>query len=142
MLGRNFTRTKLRSVRSFGDVKYFPMPRLSPSMTDGKIRKWYLKEGDRVHEYQLAVEISTSSLFAITDRQGKDEESVMLIELVEDMVVGKLIGKEGTSYKVGAPIAILCDDAGCEQITQHQVSIFSVVLIICCEILNLDFRKH
>jgi pyruvate/2-oxoglutarate dehydrogenase complex dihydrolipoamide acyltransferase (E2) component len=87
-----------------GNFRVLPMPRLSPTMEFGKIKRVYIQPKQFVHQYDLALEISVEGL---TKETGK--ESTMEIEIREDMYVAKLWAEEGETLKVGQPIAVFCD---------------------------------
>ena len=71
------------------------MPALSPTMTDGNLAKWHVKEGDAVSSGDLLAEIET-------------DKAIMEFEAVEDGIVGKLLVAEGdANIAVNQPIAIL-----------------------------------
>ena len=71
------------------------MPALSPTMTDGNLAKWHVKEGDSVSSGDLLAEIET-------------DKAIMEFEAVEDGIVGKLLVAEGdVNIAVNQPIAIL-----------------------------------
>ena len=74
------------------------MPALSPTMEEGTLSKWLVKEGDKVVSGDLIAEIET-------------DKATMEVESVEDGTIGKLLVSEGEEYiKVNAPIAILLFD--------------------------------
>ena len=74
------------------------MPALSPTMEEGTLSKWLVKEGDKVVSGDLIAEIET-------------DKATMEVESVEDGTIGKLLVLEGGEYiKVNAPIAILLFD--------------------------------
>lgn len=71
------------------------MPALSPTMTDGNLAKWHVKEGDAVASGDLLAEIET-------------DKAIMELEAVEDGIVGKLLVAEGdANIAVNQPIAIM-----------------------------------
>jgi len=71
------------------------MPALSPTMEEGNLVKWLVKEGDTVKAGDLLAEIET-------------DKATMEFEAVDEGVVGKLLVAEGTEgVKVNAPIAVL-----------------------------------
>ena len=71
------------------------MPALSPTMTEGKLQKWYIKEGDEVKAGDILAEIET-------------DKATMEVEAVDEGTIKKLLYKEGeSSIKVNTPIAIL-----------------------------------
>jgi pyruvate dehydrogenase E2 component (dihydrolipoamide acetyltransferase) len=71
------------------------MPALSPTMEEGKLAKWHVKEGDEVHSGDILAEIET-------------DKATMEFEAVDEGTIGKILVAEGTEgVKVNAPIAIL-----------------------------------
>jgi len=76
------------------------MPALSPTMEEGKLAKWLVKEGDEVHSGDLLAEIET-------------DKATMEFEAVDEGRIGKLLVAEGTEgVKVNAPIAELITEDG------------------------------
>ena len=74
------------------------MPALSPTMEEGKLAKWHVKEGDRVSSGDVIAEIET-------------DKATMEVEAVDEGVVSQLLVAEGTEgVKVNAPIAVLKGD--------------------------------
>jgi len=73
------------------------MPALSPTMEEGTLSKWLVKEGDMVTSGDLIAEIET-------------DKATMEVEAVDDGKIGKLLVAEGSEgIKVNTPIAILND---------------------------------
>jgi pyruvate dehydrogenase E2 component (dihydrolipoamide acetyltransferase) len=71
------------------------MPALSPTMEEGKLSKWLVKEGDEVHSGDILAEIET-------------DKATMEFEAVDEGRIGKLLVPEGTEgVKVNQPIATL-----------------------------------
>src|ERR1700678_3516163 len=71
------------------------MPALSPTMAEGKIAKWLVKEGDEVHSGDILAEIET-------------DKATMEFEAVDEGKIGKILVPEGTEgVKVNQPIAVL-----------------------------------
>jgi pyruvate dehydrogenase E2 component (dihydrolipoamide acetyltransferase) len=71
------------------------MPALSPTMEEGTLTKWLVKEGDSVKAGDVIAEIET-------------DKANMEVEAVDEGVVGKIIVPAGTeNVKVNAPIAVL-----------------------------------
>ena len=71
------------------------MPSLSPTMIDGNLTKWLVKEGDKVAAGDLIAEIET-------------DKATMEIETVEGGIVKELLFKEGSeAVKINTPIAII-----------------------------------
>lgn len=74
------------------------MPALSPTMEEGKLAKWLVKEGDTVQSGDLLAEIET-------------DKATMEFEAVDEGVIGKLLIAEGTeNVAVNSSIAVLLDD--------------------------------
>ena len=71
------------------------MPALSPTMEEGKLAKWLVKEGDEVAPGDVIAEIET-------------DKATMEVEAVDEGRVGRILVEEGTEgVKVNAPIAVL-----------------------------------
>ena len=74
------------------------MPALSPTMEEGTLSKWNVKEGDKVSSGDIIAEIET-------------DKATMEVEAVDEGTVGKILVAEGTeNVKVNAPIAVLLED--------------------------------
>jgi pyruvate dehydrogenase E2 component (dihydrolipoamide acetyltransferase) len=74
------------------------MPALSPTMEEGTLAKWLVKEGDTVSSGDLLAEIET-------------DKATMEFEAVDEGVIGKLLVKEGVEgVKVNTVIAVLLED--------------------------------
>ncbi|THF51972.1 pyruvate dehydrogenase complex dihydrolipoamide acetyltransferase [Allorhizobium terrae] len=74
------------------------MPALSPTMEEGNLAKWLVKEGDTVKSGDVIAEIET-------------DKATMEVEAVDEGVVAKLVVPAGTEgVKVNALIAILAAD--------------------------------
>ena len=71
------------------------MPALSPTMTEGTLSKWLVKEGDEVKPGDVLAEVET-------------DKATMEIEAVDYGIIQKLLYKQGEqSIPVNSPIAIL-----------------------------------
>jgi pyruvate dehydrogenase E1 component beta subunit len=71
------------------------MPALSPTMEEGKLAKWLVREGDEVHSGDILAEIET-------------DKATMEFEAVDEGRIGKILIPEGTEgVKVNEPIAVL-----------------------------------
>ncbi len=71
------------------------MPALSPTMEEGTLSKWLVKEGDTVTSGQILAEIET-------------DKATMEFEAVDEGTVGKILVAEGSEgIKVNTPIAVL-----------------------------------
>src|SRR5215469_15746386 len=74
------------------------MPALSPTMEEGKLAKWLVKEGDEVHSGDILAEIET-------------DKATMEFEAVDEGKIGRILVPEGTEgVKVNQPIAELLTD--------------------------------
>ncbi|OAN94457.1 pyruvate dehydrogenase complex E1 component subunit beta [Sulfitobacter geojensis] len=74
------------------------MPALSPTMEEGTLAKWLVKEGDTVSSGDIMAEIET-------------DKATMEFEAVDEGVIGKILIEEGTEgVKVNTPIAVLLED--------------------------------
>ncbi|MEO0936991.1 MAG: pyruvate dehydrogenase complex E1 component subunit beta [Pseudomonadota bacterium] len=74
------------------------MPALSPTMEEGTLAKWLVKEGDTVSSGDILAEIET-------------DKATMEFEAVDEGVIGKIMVPEGTEgVKVNTPIAVLVED--------------------------------
>ena len=71
------------------------MPALSPTMSEGKLSKWLVKEGDIIKAGDLLAEIET-------------DKAIMEFESSEDGTLKKILRNEGEeNIKVNEPIALL-----------------------------------
>jgi pyruvate dehydrogenase E1 component beta subunit len=76
------------------------MPALSPTMEEGTLAKWLVKEGDEVSSGDILAEIET-------------DKATMEFEAVDEGKIAKILVPEGTDgVKVGAPIALLETEGG------------------------------
>ena len=74
------------------------MPALSPTMEEGTLAKWLVKEGDTVSSGDVLAEIET-------------DKATMEFEAVDEGIVGKILIAEGSEgVKVNTPIAILVEE--------------------------------
>ena len=74
------------------------MPALSPTMEEGTLAKWLVKEGDEVKSGDILAEIET-------------DKATMEFEAVDEGKIAKILVAEGTDgVKVGQPIAILAGE--------------------------------
>ncbi|WGH78368.1 pyruvate dehydrogenase complex dihydrolipoamide acetyltransferase [Jannaschia ovalis] len=74
------------------------MPALSPTMEEGTLAKWLVKEGDTVASGDLLAEIET-------------DKATMEFEAVDEGTIGKILVAEGTeNVKVNSPIAVLLEE--------------------------------
>jgi pyruvate dehydrogenase E1 component beta subunit len=74
------------------------MPALSPTMEEGTLAKWLVKEGDTVSSGDIMCEIET-------------DKATMEFEAVDEGVIGKILIEEGTEgVKVNTAIAVLLEE--------------------------------
>ncbi len=74
------------------------MPALSPTMEEGTLAKWLVKEGDEVSSGDILAEIET-------------DKATMEFEAVDEGTIAKILVAEGSDgVKVGTPIAILAGE--------------------------------
>jgi len=74
------------------------MPALSPTMEEGTLAKWLVKEGEAVSSGDVIAEIET-------------DKATMEVEAIDEGTVGKLLVAEGTEgVKVNTVIAVLLED--------------------------------
>ena len=74
------------------------MPALSPTMTEGNLAKWHVKEGDEVASGDVIAEIET-------------DKATMEVEAVDEGTVGKIVVAEGTEgVAVNDMIAVLLEE--------------------------------
>ena len=74
------------------------MPALSPTMEEGTLAKWLVKEGDEVSSGDILAEIET-------------DKATMEFEAVDEGKVAKILVPEGTDgVKVGTPIALIAGE--------------------------------
>jgi pyruvate dehydrogenase E2 component (dihydrolipoamide acetyltransferase) len=74
------------------------MPALSPTMEEGTLSKWTVKEGDTVSSGDVIAEIET-------------DKATMEVEAVDEGVMGKILVEEGSEgVKVNAPIGLLLEE--------------------------------
>tara|TARA_R110002110_G_scaffold55242_10_gene157859 strand:- start:35 stop:1396 length:1362 start_codon:yes stop_codon:yes gene_type:complete len=74
------------------------MPALSPTMEEGTLAKWLVKEGDTVSSGDIMAEIET-------------DKATMEFEAVDEGIIGKILIAEGTEgVAVNTPIAVLLEE--------------------------------
>ena len=74
------------------------MPALSPTMEEGTLAKWLVKEGDEVKSGDILAEIET-------------DKATMEFEAVDEGIVGKILVAEGSEgVKVNTPIAVMVEE--------------------------------
>src|SRR5690349_10263526 len=76
------------------------MPALSPTMEEGKLAKWHVREGDAVKAGDILAEIET-------------DKATMEFEAIDEGRIGKILVPEGAEgVKVNQPIAVLETEGG------------------------------
>ena len=74
------------------------MPALSPTMEEGTLAKWMIKEGDMVTSGMVIAEIET-------------DKATMEVEAVDEGKLERILVAEGTeNVKVNTPIAVIFED--------------------------------
>jgi pyruvate/2-oxoglutarate dehydrogenase complex dihydrolipoamide acyltransferase (E2) component len=74
------------------------MPALSPTMEEGTLAKWHVREGDEVKAGDILAEIET-------------DKATMEFEAIDDGRIGKiLVGEGAEGIKVNDPIAVLLEE--------------------------------
>ncbi len=86
------------------------MPALSPTMEEGTLAKWHVKEGDTVSSGDVIAEIET-------------DKATMEVEAADDGTVAKIVVPEGTeNVKVNEVIALLAgEDEDAESVSEEKV---------------------
>ncbi|HIP78975.1 MAG TPA: biotin/lipoyl-binding protein, partial [Kiloniellaceae bacterium] len=74
------------------------MPALSPTMTEGTLARWLVKEGDEITSGDVIAEIET-------------DKATMEVEAVDEGTLGKILVAEGTeAVPVNQVIAVVLED--------------------------------
>ena len=74
------------------------MPALSPTMEEGKLVKWLVREGGKIQAGDIIAEIET-------------DKAVMEYESVDDGIIGRLLFPDGAEgIKINTPIAVILQD--------------------------------
>ncbi len=74
------------------------MPALSPTMEEGKLVKWLVKEGEKIQAGDIIAEIET-------------DKAVMEYESVDDGIIGRLLFPDGAEgIKINTPIALILEE--------------------------------
>ncbi|KAK5277767.1 pyridoxine biosynthesis protein, partial [Exophiala xenobiotica] len=91
------TRRTFSSTSSYLAAHNFTMPAMSPTMTEGNISSWKVKEGDSFSSGDVLLEIET-------------DKATMDVEAQDDGVMAKIFVQEGSkAVQVGTRIAVLAD---------------------------------
>ncbi|HRE60555.1 MAG TPA: pyruvate dehydrogenase complex E1 component subunit beta [Micropepsaceae bacterium] len=86
------------------------MPALSPTMEEGKLAKWLVKEGDTVKSGDILAEIET-------------DKATMEFEAVDEGVVSRILIPAGTEgVKVNTPIALIAGEGGMAMVAPTPVA--------------------
>lgn len=90
-------RRNFATASSFLEAQNFTMPAMSPTMTEGNISSWKVKQGDSFSTGDVLLEIET-------------DKATMDVEAQEDGVMAKIIQADGTKgVQVGTRIAVLAE---------------------------------
>ena len=109
LVGRLFTRALATATTGLPRHKLLPMPRLSPSMTQGTLLKWNISEGSELPENgsEVLFEVRCEGLL----EDEPDLAHVMLIEAHEEGYLAKCLLQPGMSAEPDQPIAIVVENA-------------------------------
>ena len=100
------------------------MPALSPTMEEGTLAKWLVKEGDTVKSGQVMAEIET-------------DKATMEFEAVDEGVIGKILIAEGTAgVKVNTPIAVLLEDGESAVATPARTKVAAPVVAVAAPVIK------
>lgn len=93
-----FTRRPFSSTSYVLEAQNFTMPAMSPTMTEGNISSWKVKEGDSFSSGDVLLEIET-------------DKASMDVEAQEDGIMAKIfVGDGSKAVKVGARIAVIAEE--------------------------------
>ncbi|KAF2141969.1 uncharacterized protein K452DRAFT_351003 [Aplosporella prunicola CBS 121167] len=96
-LRNNVASRGFRSSAAVSAAQNFQMPALSPTMTEGNIAKWAVKEGDSFSAGDVLLEIET-------------DKAQMDVEAQDDGIMAKITQGDGTkAIKVGERIAVIAE---------------------------------
>lgn len=73
------------------------MPKLSPTMTEGRLANWTVAEGDKVSAGDVIAEVET-------------DKATMEVEALEDGIIHKIIIQGGNDVKVGVAIGVMAEE--------------------------------
>ncbi|TFK46407.1 single hybrid motif-containing protein [Heliocybe sulcata] len=92
------SRRGLHSTSARLAITNFQMPAMSPTMTEGGIASWKVKEGDSFSAGDVLLEIET-------------DKATIDVEAQEDGILGKILASDGTkNVPVGKVIALLAEE--------------------------------
>ncbi|RDW71263.1 single hybrid motif-containing protein [Coleophoma cylindrospora] len=96
-LRQDATARGFRTSAAYLAAQNFTMPALSPTMTEGNIAKWAVKEGDSFSAGDVLLEIET-------------DKASMDVEAQDDGVMAKITAPDGTkAIKVGTRIGVIAE---------------------------------
>ena len=102
------------------------MPALSPTMEEGKLAKWLMKEGDEVAAGDVLAEIET-------------DKATMEIEAVDEGILVKILVAEGTEgVKVNTPIAIIGENSDDTDVVDDSMPIVETEISEPTPVANVD----
>jgi len=97
-IARHVTRRGFRTSAATLAAQNFTMPALSPTMTEGNIAKWQIKEGEKFSAGDVLLEIET-------------DKATMDVEAQEDGVLMRIMQGDGTKgIQVGTRIAVIAEE--------------------------------
>jgi hypothetical protein len=110
---RQFTSSTGAMQEAQQPLLVLPMPSLSHTMTSGRVTKWLKAPGDVISIYDIIAEVTTDSLveeaYKVDDFAGS---VTLLLESQEEAVLAAVLVPVGQEVKIGAPIAVLCEEDG------------------------------
>jgi len=92
----------------------FVLPDLGEGITEGEIRKWIIKEGDRVQEHQTVLEIET-------------DKAVVEVPSPKKGRILKLHRKEGEVVRIGEVLMTLAEEGEAVEMGEKSVSVVGVL---------------
>ena len=104
------------------------MPALSPTMEEGTLAKWLVKEGDSVSAGDILAEIET-------------DKATMEFEAVDEGIIGKILVSEGSEgIKVNSAIAILIEDG--EKISEKEILEASQQDVVSADTIKVEAKSR
>lgn len=89
-----------RHFSSLPDYEVLTMPALSPTMEQGTIAEWKMKEGDFIEAGSVMAEVET-------------DKATVAFEAVDEGYLAKILAPDGTAdLPVGSPVAVVVEDEG------------------------------
>ncbi len=100
-------------------------------MTSGVLTKIHVKPGDLLNDYDL---VATLNVFSLTN-SPEEVNSKMLLEIQENMIVGKLFNSNvGSEVQINTPIMLLCEN---KNVAEEVINLYKLNLSINIAIIVL-----